>query len=66
LLIAFEHDLGFPPSRVREAAAAIPNAQFIEISGAGHGGLLTHGEQVTRAVLEFFRSSSDEARVAAT
>jgi pimeloyl-ACP methyl ester carboxylesterase len=48
LLIAFEHDVAFPPSR--EAAAAMPDARFVEIAGAAHGGLLTHGEEVTQAV----------------
>jgi pimeloyl-ACP methyl ester carboxylesterase len=58
LLIAFEHDVAFPPSRVREAAAAMPNARFMEIAGAAHGGLLTHGEEVTQAVRAFFDASS--------
>ena len=58
LLIAFAHDVAFPPSRVREAAAAMPNAGFIEIAGAAHGGLLTHGEEVTQAVRKFFTRSS--------
>jgi pimeloyl-ACP methyl ester carboxylesterase len=35
----------------------MPNARFIEISGAAHGGLLTHGEDVTQAVREFFHAS---------
>jgi pimeloyl-ACP methyl ester carboxylesterase len=60
LLIAFEHDLAFPPSRVREAAAAMPNARFMEIAAAAHGGLLTHGEEVTQAVREFFNGPSCE------
>jgi pimeloyl-ACP methyl ester carboxylesterase len=56
LLIAFEYDLAFPPARVREAASAMPNARYVEIPGAAHGGLLTHGEEVTNAVLTFFAS----------
>jgi pimeloyl-ACP methyl ester carboxylesterase len=58
LLIAFEHDVAFPPSRVHEAAAAMPNAHFLEIAGAAHGGLLTHGGEVTLAVRKFFNGSS--------
>jgi pimeloyl-ACP methyl ester carboxylesterase len=58
LLIAFEHDVAFPPSRVHEAAAAMPNAHFLEIAGAAHGGLLTHGGEVTQAVRKFFHGSS--------
>jgi pimeloyl-ACP methyl ester carboxylesterase len=56
LLIAFEYDLAWPPARVREAATAMPNAQYIEIPGAAHGGLFTHGDDVTQAVLTFFAS----------
>jgi pimeloyl-ACP methyl ester carboxylesterase len=58
LVIAFEHDLAWPPSRVREAAAAMPNARYVEIAGAGHGGLLSHGEELHRAVLDFFNRTS--------
>jgi len=57
LVIAFEHDVAWPPSRAREAAAAMPNAQFREIAGAAHAGLLTHGDEVMRTIVDFFYSS---------
>jgi len=58
LLVAFELDVAWPPSRVREAADAMPNAQYAEIAGAVHGGLVTRGEEVTKTILEFFASQS--------
>lgn len=54
LVLAFEHDVLLPPSRGREAAAAMPNATFLQIDGAAHGGPLTHPEAVGNAVAEFF------------
>jgi pimeloyl-ACP methyl ester carboxylesterase len=33
LAIAFEHDIAWPPDRVREAAEAMPNARFAMIPG---------------------------------
>jgi pimeloyl-ACP methyl ester carboxylesterase len=53
LAIAFEHDFAWSPSRAQEAADAMPNCQFTTIDGAAHGGLLTHGEPVCKAILEF-------------
>ena len=46
LVACFENDLFFPPAAGRAAAAAIPRGQFIEISEAAHGGLLTHPNSV--------------------
>ena len=57
LAVAFEHDLAWPPERVREAAAAMPNAQFVEIAGAAHGGAVTHPAAVSDAVVRFFDES---------
>ncbi len=54
LVLAFEHDVDSPPPRAREAAAAIPDAQFVEIPGASHLGVFTHGDAVAAALLEFF------------
>jgi pimeloyl-ACP methyl ester carboxylesterase len=58
LVISFEHDLAWPPSRSREAADAMPNAQYKEIAGAAHGGVLSHGAEVSHAVLDFFKESA--------
>jgi pimeloyl-ACP methyl ester carboxylesterase len=57
LAIACEHDLAWPPARVHEAAALMPNAQFVEIAGAAHGGAVTHPDAVSDAVVGFFDES---------
>lgn len=49
LVLAFEHDLFFPPAQSRETAALIPDSTFAQIDGAGHGGLFTGpGDSVER------------------
>ncbi len=53
LVLAFQHDIDSPPARAREAAHLIPNARFVEIAGASHLGVFTHGDDVARAVVEF-------------
>lgn len=40
----------------RLSVKAIPNATYVEIEGAPHGMLWTHGDEVTAALLEFIRS----------
>jgi pimeloyl-ACP methyl ester carboxylesterase len=57
LVVAFEHDLFFPPRLGREAAAAMPEGRFVELAGAGHGGLFECSAQFNRAVLEFFSTA---------
>ncbi len=57
LTIAFEHDIAWPPERVREAAEAMPNARFTVIAGAAHGGLLTHGDEVGKTIIGFLDES---------
>ncbi len=54
LVMAFEHDIDSPPARAREAAALIPGARFVEIPGASHLGVFTHGRQVSDLLIEFF------------
>ncbi|GGT44168.1 alpha/beta fold hydrolase [Nonomuraea spiralis] len=53
LVLAFEYDLYFPPGSGRVAAAALPAGHFAQISGAAHGGLLTHSGETTKAILAF-------------
>lgn len=49
LVLAFEHDLFFPPALCEGAARLIPNAEFARIDGAGHGGIFTApGDSVVR------------------
>jgi 3-oxoadipate enol-lactonase len=56
LVLAFEHDLFFPPELSRQTAAHIPGSQFVQIDGAGHGGLFTGpGDSVDR-IVEFCRA----------
>ena len=56
LVLSFEHDVDSPPARAREAAAAIPGARFVEIPGASHLGVFTHGQAVAAALVDFFTS----------
>ncbi len=39
----------------KKLAAAIPNAKLVTVSGAPHGLLWTHAEEVNKALLEFLR-----------
>jgi pimeloyl-ACP methyl ester carboxylesterase len=54
LVAAFEHDLFFPPRLGREAAAAMADGTFVELAGAGHGGLFEKADEFNRAVIDFF------------
>ncbi|HEX5534478.1 MAG TPA: alpha/beta hydrolase [Actinomycetales bacterium] len=53
LVLSFENDLVCPPQLGREVADAIPEGEYLEISGAGHGGMTTHATDVVAAVTEF-------------
>ena len=49
LVLAFEHDLFFPPALCEATARLIPAAEFARIDGAGHGGIFTGpGDSVAR------------------
>ncbi len=49
LVLAFEHDLFFPPALCEATARLIPAAEFAQIDGAGHGGIFTGpGDSVAR------------------
>jgi len=54
MVLSFEHDVDSPPARARQAAAAIPGARFVEIAGASHLGVFTHGQAVGAVLVEFF------------
>jgi pimeloyl-ACP methyl ester carboxylesterase len=54
LVLAFEHDIDSPPARAEEAAALIPGARYVEIAGASHLGIFTHGAQVATELVDFF------------
>lgn len=53
LVLAFEHDLFFPPAMCLEAAHLIPGAQFAQIDGAGHGGIFTGPGDSVALITEF-------------
>jgi pimeloyl-ACP methyl ester carboxylesterase len=55
LVLAFEHDVDSPPEYARQAADSIPNAQYVEVAGAGHIGIVTHPDEVAAAMVEFLR-----------
>jgi len=53
LVVAFEHDLLFPPGAGRIAADLLPQGAFVEVAGAAHGGLMTHPQHCVDALLGF-------------
>jgi len=56
LVLAFEHDLFFPPALCEATARLIPAAEFAQIDGAGHGGIFTGpGDSVAR-ITKFCRT----------
>ncbi|HVA07915.1 MAG TPA: alpha/beta hydrolase [Acidimicrobiales bacterium] len=54
LVLAFEHDVDSPPQKAHEAAETIPSADFVEIMGSGHIGIVTHAGEVASHLIEFF------------
>ena len=54
LAIANEFDIYFPPSFVQKAVSKIPNAEYVEITGAPHVAMNPEDrEKVISAVLDF-------------
>ncbi len=53
LLLCGEHDLITPVDEMQQVAAAMPHAQFEEISGAGHMAPMEQPAAVNRAIREF-------------
>jgi pimeloyl-ACP methyl ester carboxylesterase len=54
LVIGFADDLVMPPHLGAEVAAALPNAQFVQIADTGHLGFLERPDAVNKAILQFF------------
>lgn len=54
LLMAFEHDLLFPPHAVREAAGRIPDARFHLVPGVAHADALVKAADEIGALLRDF------------
>ncbi|GAA2391094.1 alpha/beta hydrolase [Gordonia cholesterolivorans] len=56
LVVAYQHDVFFPPSGSREAASHMPIADFHELDGLAHGGLMLDPDRRATALLvEFCR-----------
>ena len=53
LVLAFEHDLFFPPESNEATARLIRGSQFAQIDGAGHGGLFTGPGDSVERITEF-------------
>lgn len=54
LIVAFEHDLQFPPGRAREAADVWPEASFLELPGVAHGnGIFDASRSIAEAIIAF-------------
>lgn len=53
LVLAFEHDVFFPPHTSHETAQQIPNSQFKQIDGAAHGGLFSNETNVVETIAQF-------------
>ncbi|MDQ3896425.1 MAG: alpha/beta hydrolase [Actinomycetota bacterium] len=55
LVVAFEHDVCFPPRTAREAAGSMSRGTFAEIPGVAHGnGPFDATEPLARLVLDFW------------
>ncbi|WP_169922336.1 alpha/beta fold hydrolase [Rhodococcus maanshanensis] len=62
LVVAFEHDLRWPPRTGRAAAEAMPNGEFRTIIGAGHtNAIFDHHEDVNDVIVEFLLRHSQHA-----
>jgi len=53
LVVAFEHDLLFPPRCGRLTARALAQGEFTEIPGGAHGGAFTHSRALCDVALAF-------------
>lgn len=53
LVLAFEHDLFFPPALCAATARMIPAAEFAQIDGAAHGGIFTGPGDCVARITEF-------------
>ncbi|GJP11000.1 hypothetical protein NJB18001_42070 [Mycobacterium marinum] len=53
LVLAFDHDLFFPPALCEATARLIPTAEFAQIDGAGHGGIFTGPRDSVARTAEF-------------
>jgi pimeloyl-ACP methyl ester carboxylesterase len=59
LVLVGQEDVISPPAEMRSIAAAIPNAQFVEIPGAGHMTTMENPEAVNAALRSFLKEIKD-------
>jgi pimeloyl-ACP methyl ester carboxylesterase len=55
LVMAFEHDIIFPPRVSAEAASHMPRAEFVEVEGQAHGGVMVTPDDVMDIAIEFLQ-----------
>ena len=55
LVMAFEHDIIYPPRISEEAASHMPRAEFIEMKGQAHGGVMVMPDEVMDPTIEFLQ-----------
>lgn len=65
LVLWGEHDRMFPSTYGQEVAAALPNANFAVVEGAGHNSMWDQPDTFNRLVLDFLRESPSPASVPA-
>lgn len=54
LVIAYENDLFFPPKTSQAAAEMIPDAEFVQVNGLSHGGLMLDPDRTaTERIVDF-------------
>jgi len=58
LVLVGDEDVATPPARARRLADALPQAQLIEVPGAGHLSTLEQPERVTAAMLDFLNATT--------
>ncbi|GAA1459913.1 alpha/beta fold hydrolase [Williamsia maris] len=61
LVLAFEHDLFFPPVGCRAAASKMPNAEYAQIDGVAHGGLFTGQTDTVARITTFCETNRPAA-----
>lgn len=58
LVICGQHDAITPPGEMQQIAAALPEARYVEIPGAGHLSPLENPRRVNAAILDFMEAQS--------
>jgi pimeloyl-ACP methyl ester carboxylesterase len=62
MIVVGAEDVISPPAEMRSMAAAIPGAEFVEISDAGHMTTMENPQAVNEALVRFLDSLAVEAK----